>query len=102
MKWRYEKLEIEKLKPKRRCAYCRSSKDLTYDHKIPRIKGGLSDIKNIQVLCERCNTMKSDISHNHLYKLRKWFVEVDIEREKNGAQPKLSKIYNKLKGGDNY
>lgn len=35
---------------------------LTKDHIYPKSKGGLDDIRNYQVLCERCNNKKSDIS----------------------------------------
>ena len=35
---------------------------LTKDHIYPKSKGGLDDIKNYQVLCERCNNNKKDIS----------------------------------------
>lgn len=35
---------------------------LTKDHIYPKSKGGLDDIKNYQVLCERCNNNKKDKS----------------------------------------
>lgn len=35
---------------------------LTKDHIYPKSKGGLDDIKNYQVLCEKCNINKSDKS----------------------------------------
>lgn len=35
---------------------------LTKDHIYPKSKGGLDNIKNYQVLCEKCNNEKQDIS----------------------------------------
>jgi len=31
-----------------------------YDHIVPLASGGLNDVTNIQLLCERCNKMKND------------------------------------------
>lgn len=58
------KEKLLKEKPKRKCRYCKSKEDLTYDHKIPLIQGGKDEVNNIQVLCKNCNTMKSAMSQN--------------------------------------
>lgn len=47
------------------CAYCgrTSSEDkikLEIDHKYPKSKGGVNDIKNYQTLCKDCNLGKGD------------------------------------------
>ena len=49
------------------CRLCGSSKrtdgtfDWHIDHIKPRIKGGLTVLENLQVLCSRCNLLKGDL-----------------------------------------
>ena len=43
------------------CQYCGRRlplKQLTYDHVVPRSKGGADDWSNVTVLCRRCNSAK--------------------------------------------
>lgn len=51
------------LRDRFRCQYCGErfeSADLTFDHVIPRAKGGQTEWTNILSACIRCNTMKRD------------------------------------------
>jgi hypothetical protein len=44
-----------------KCRRCGSTYDLQYDHIIPYSRGGSStDVNNIQLLCGRCNRLKSN------------------------------------------
>ena len=44
-----------------KCRRCDSAYDLQYDHIIPYSHGGRSDdVNNIQLLCGRCNRLKSN------------------------------------------
>lgn len=40
------------------CAICKSKENLTIDHIIPRSKGGLNVLDNLQILCKGCNNKK--------------------------------------------
>ena len=42
------------------CQYCDSREDLTFDHVIPRSKGGLTQWHNIVAACSPCNLKKGD------------------------------------------
>lgn len=48
---------------KKKCCYCAKTLttfELTYDHVIPRAKGGKSEWKNIVLSCKPCNARKAD------------------------------------------
>lgn len=40
------------------CQYCASNEDLTFDHVIPRSRGGRTTWENVVAACARCNLMK--------------------------------------------
>lgn len=40
------------------CAYCGSQKDLTFDHVLPRSRGGQTSWENIVTACSPCNMRK--------------------------------------------
>lgn len=43
-----------------KCAHCGSREKLEYDHIVPISKGGSNTVRNIELLCERCNREKSN------------------------------------------
>jgi HNH endonuclease len=50
----------------RRCSYCLTSEansgiPMTYDHILPRSKGGTTTFENLCLACRTCNEFKSDI-----------------------------------------
>ncbi|WP_071289061.1 HNH endonuclease [Mycolicibacterium llatzerense] len=42
------------------CVECGAREYLEFDHVIPRSKGGADTVGNLQLLCRRCNALKSD------------------------------------------
>lgn len=42
------------------CQLCKTDKDLQFDHIWPVSLGGLGTLKNLQLLCEPCNSFKSN------------------------------------------
>ena len=46
------------LRDKFSCQYCGSKNDLTFDHLLPRSKGGKTDWDNVVTACSACNVKK--------------------------------------------
>lgn len=87
------KIALLEHKPKKRCRYCWSTEDLTYDHKLPIVQGGLDELSNIQVLCKSCNQAKSGMSDGTVRFLFDWFCKIQETRIANGK-----KQYTRRKG----
>ncbi len=43
-----------------KCVKCGKTEYLEFDHIIPLSRGGANTANNIQILCRRCNSLKSD------------------------------------------
>jgi 5-methylcytosine-specific restriction endonuclease McrA len=54
------------LRDKFQCQYCGSKEELTFDHLIPRSKGGLTTWDNVITACSPCNLRKSNKSCEQL------------------------------------
>ncbi|MER2606568.1 MAG: HNH endonuclease [Siculibacillus sp.] len=50
------------LRDRFRCQYCGSREDLTFDHLVPRSRGGQTSWENIVTACSACNLRKADRS----------------------------------------
>ena len=46
------------LRDKFTCQYCGDKRDLTFDHLLPKSKGGVSDWENVVTACSTCNVIK--------------------------------------------
>ena len=47
------------------CQYCGDRKDLTFDHLLPKSKGGLTDWNNVVTACSSCNVRKGGKLYEH-------------------------------------
>lgn len=47
------------------CQYCGAKKDLTFDHVVPRARGGVTSWSNVVAACGRCNLAKGSKSLEH-------------------------------------
>ena len=45
-----------------RCQYCGSKGELTFDHVVPRARGGITSWENVVAACSRCNLRKGSKS----------------------------------------
>ncbi len=67
-----------------RCQYCGHSGDLTFDHVIPRARGGRTSWENVVAACSRCNLRKGARSLREVgMSLRKPPRRPDAEELKN-------------------
>ncbi len=48
------------LRDGKECAYCKSKRKLLIDHIKPLVRGGLTEMRNLQLLCFSCNSKKGD------------------------------------------
>ena len=46
------------LRDKFSCQYCGSNEELTFDHLLPKSRGGLTDWNNVVTACSSCNVKK--------------------------------------------
>ena len=53
------------LRDKFSCQYCGMNKDLTFDHLLPKSKGGVTDWENVVTACSNCNVKKGGRLLNH-------------------------------------
>lgn len=50
------------------CSVCGSVDKLCIDHIFPVSRGGFTKLENLQVLCEKCNLRKSNMTMDEFYK----------------------------------
>ena len=64
------------------CRYCKRKltiKNMVCDHVVPLVKGGGSDIDNLQLICKSCNTRKGPLDEKSFRRILKWLSRNDEE-----------------------
>ena len=74
------------LRDKFACQYCDAKKDLTFDHLLPKSKGGITNWENVVTACSTCNVKKGGKLYNRcdLKLKRKPFIPTVDDLHKNG------------------
>ena len=74
------------LRDKFACQYCGDKNDLTFDHLLPKSKGGLTDWENVVTAWSTCNVKKGGKLYNNCdLKLKKLpFIPTVDDLHKNG------------------
>ena len=57
-------LDLMFLRDKFTCQYCGNKKDLTFDHFLPKSRGGITDWENVVTACSTCNVKKGGKFYN--------------------------------------
>ena len=73
------------LRDKFTCQYCGSKDELTFDHLLPRSKGGKTNWNNVVTACSDCNVKKGGrffhysgmtLNQNHIAQLQKTYIKM--------------------------
>ncbi len=65
------------------CQYCGAREELTFDHVIPRSKGGMTTWENVVAACSPCNLRKGD----------KLCADVDMHPSLEPYQPSINDLH---------
>ena len=74
------------LRDKFSCQYCGSKNELTFDHLLPRSKGGKTDWDNVVTACSACNVKKGGrlLSKSGMRRNQKPYQPTTEDLHKNG------------------
>lgn len=76
------------LRDKFQCQYCGSPSELTFDHVIPRSKGGLTEWENVCAACSPCNLRKGNKmpAKAGMWPIQKPFMPTVEDLHRNGRR----------------
>ena len=77
------------------CIYCQSSTNLSYDHLIPRSRGGPDIADNVVLACKSCNSSKGNKGVYEWFKLDRRY---EVPRIAEGKYLKLLYLLHEEKG----
>ena len=75
-----------------KCKYCNQSlhlRNMVCDHKLPLTQAGPSTIKNLEMICGRCNTRKGSLSDREYLLIVNW-LDKQSENIRNYVNRKLA------------
>lgn len=72
------------LRDRFQCQYCGCDKDLTFDHVVPRSKGGITSWENVITACAPCNLRKAN----------KTLKQVGMSARSKAIQPTVHELHN--------
>jgi hypothetical protein len=67
------------------CVWCGSTKYLRVDHILPVKQGGITDLENLQILCNRCNGIKGNTIADYRPANRGNLGKAQTQRTTDGA-----------------
>ena len=67
-----------------KCQYCGAKGDLTFDHVVPRAKGGITSWENVVAACSACNLRKGS----------KLLRQTSMELQRPPRQPEAGQLMN--------
>ena len=74
------------LRDKFTCQYCGDKRDLTFDHLIPKSKGGVTDWENVVTACSTCNVEKGG----------KFYTSCDLRLKRKPFIPTVDDLHKEL------
>ena len=64
------------------CIYCKEEltiKEISLDHKYPLSRAGTNSLDNLQIICKKCNRLKSDLTNFEFVSFLDYLRHIPVE-----------------------